>query len=158
MSQEAEKFVSDLIEYARERNRFIERHEPAYFEFANALPCPLPPQSVTPWTEEQIDSAKRALTESPTRRQTLEIFLKFLMHEAQNLILYGGRPGFYRQHAFNLVADGPIGRAAESAVADTQATPMLVRTVDTACLQSLPSRSLLIIGIDIRELSLIRNQ
>lgn len=127
MSEAVEKFLVDLIEYARERNRFIILGEPAYIEYANVLPCPVPPESIRPWTEDEIESARRQLVESPTRKQTLEIFLKFLIQETQNLVPYGGRPGFYRQQAFNLAANGPIERVAAVAVESAQRSPMLLR-------------------------------
>jgi hypothetical protein len=59
------KYTSDLIAYAKE--------EITRFEFAV-------PESITPWTQEKMDTEIEQIKINPTRLDKLKDFIKFLRH------------------------------------------------------------------------------
>ena len=72
------------------------------------------PESITPWTEEQIDAEIERIKNAPTRADKLSDFLHFLGREAGKLQNNAGKYAFFsHQQAWNHAAEGHVGRAAE---------------------------------------------
>ncbi len=68
------------------------------------------PESITPFTEEQIDAEIERKMNNPTRADKLNAFTNFLGHEASVLQNYAHElPHLTNQQAWNYEADGPVG-------------------------------------------------
>ena len=84
------------------------------------------PSVVVPWSDEQIQAECRRITEEPIRLDRLRAFAGFIETECYPLLKHGKRPGFVRQHAFNVAPAGPVHDAAELLCSATT-TPLLLR-------------------------------
>jgi WD40 repeat protein len=72
------------------------------------------PESITPWTTEQIDAEIERIKTCPTRADRLNDFTSFLGQEAGNLQNYASVfANFSYQQAWNYSNDGPVGISAE---------------------------------------------
>jgi WD40 repeat protein len=72
------------------------------------------PQSITPWTEKQINTEIERIKTKPTKADLLKDFLSFLVNENSNLQNYSSEfANFTYQQAWNFTAEGPVGKAAE---------------------------------------------
>jgi len=73
------------------------------------------PESITPWTKEQIDAEIERIKTNPTNADKLKDFLNFLGQEAENLQKYANElPNFAIQQAWNFANEGFVGKAAEN--------------------------------------------
>jgi len=71
------------------------------------------PESITPWTEEQIDAEIERIKNNPTRADKLKDFINFLGQEAANLQNYASEFAFFSyQQAWNFTKQGLIGEMA----------------------------------------------
>jgi WD40 repeat protein len=71
------------------------------------------PESITPWTEEQIDAEIERIKTNPTRADILKDFLNFLGVESYNLQENASNfHNFTIQQAWNNYDSGPVGYAA----------------------------------------------
>ena len=92
-----EKYTRDLIAYAKGEIQELEV-----------------PETVPPWSEEQVNAEIEMMKTQTTRLDRLKDFLNFLGQEAGNLQDYAYRfPHFVTQQAWNYTADGPVGKEAE---------------------------------------------
>jgi WD40 repeat protein len=74
------------------------------------------PESITPWSNEEIEAEMERLKYNPTRLDKIKSFHNFLGKEAANLQNCASEiPNFIHQQAWNSNADGPISYAAENA-------------------------------------------
>ena len=72
------------------------------------------PDSITPWTEKQIDAEIERIKTNPNRSDRLKDFKNFLGLEANNLENYAHElPHFAIQQAWNNYDSGPVGKAAD---------------------------------------------
>jgi WD40 repeat protein len=89
------------------------------------------PESVTPWTEEQIDAEIERIKTNPNRADRLMDFLNFLGQESANLQNYASEfPYFATQQAWNFANSGPVGKAAEKGNPEVYKT-LLLRSQST---------------------------
>ncbi|MBE0640230.1 MAG: DUF4062 domain-containing protein [Bacteroidales bacterium] len=73
------------------------------------------PESITPWTEEKINTEIERIKTHPTRADRLRDFQNFLGQEAGNLQNFANDfPHFAVQQAWNYANEGPVGKAAEN--------------------------------------------
>ncbi len=73
------------------------------------------PQSITPWTEEEIDREVQRIKINPTRADKLRDFVNFLGQEVANLQMFAADiPNFAYQQAWNYYSGGVVGKMAES--------------------------------------------
>ena len=77
------------------------------------------PDSIPSWTEDQVNAEIERRKYNPTLADKLYAFLNFLGHEATNLQNYAHElPYLTIQQAWNSVADGPVGEAAQMVSTD----------------------------------------
>ncbi|MCF7859127.1 MAG: DUF4062 domain-containing protein [Candidatus Cloacimonetes bacterium] len=104
-----DKYAKDIVLYAEGKIKVLD----------------IPP-SITPWTEEQIDTEIERIKTYPTRADRLRDFLNFLRHESSNLQDYASEfPHFATQQAWNYVIEGPVGKVAENRSAEIYNTLLL---------------------------------
>jgi WD40 repeat protein len=74
-------------------------------------------ESITPWTEQQIDAEIDRIKTSPTKADHLKEFLNFLGNESNNLQNYSSEIAFFsHQQAWNYSNDGIMCKLAEKRI------------------------------------------
>ena len=110
--ERTDRWIREIIEYSRkwsERRDRLARGDAA----TNPEPqLPAPPPSCRMWTQEEIDTECRRITEHPTRLDCLKVFARFVLVECYPLLNHGHVPGFTLQHAWSHAPGGPLHDAA----------------------------------------------
>lgn len=116
------RYAQDLTAYSRRWN------EARIRQMADPKQCSLPQHEEIPLPEppasDQKDSRSCSLGvtsphgEAATGQERIHAFSQFANAQGHSLIRYGARPGFCVQQAYNLMADGPVGEAAERIISE----------------------------------------
>jgi WD40 repeat protein len=65
-------------------------------------------ESLTPWTEQQIDNEIERIRTTPANRDILSIYRQFLDSQSHLLYRYGNIEGYLLQQAYNYAGSGPF--------------------------------------------------
>ena len=94
------------------------------------------PESITPWTDEQIDQEIERIKTNPTNTDKLKDFLNFLGNESSNLQNYANEFSYFsHQQAWNFNYEGSLGNAA---------TKTSEKTLNKLILRNLSNRPFLV--------------